>query len=303
MKKLMNYSFEKLKSVYGSNIKLALMLVLTILLFPFVGTTIYVAFNLPLYWLFWGGIFNNLLLLCLIFITGMGSGNKTNSTVIERIKDMFSKTPSLLVILLLIVVGTVSLKSLYNNNIFDFQQMAAGSMSPTIERGEHVSIDVFHYKFGLQQVKFNDLVVFTVPNAGLSEQEKEKHVKKQFLKRCVGLPGDIIEIVNKKLYRNGKLIIENYFQGEPNEILNHTNNILSKQEYQLQWEQGSFAHADPAMVRDFFGPVSVPNNMIFVLGDERDHSFDSRFFGPVCISDIKGVATGIYYPLNRARKL
>ena len=99
-----------------------------------------------------------------------------------------------------------------------------------------------------------------------------------FIERVVGLPGEILEMRNKKVFVNNRLLEEPYVR--------HTD-----------------PHIIPAQVgpRDNFGPITVPDNSLFVMGDNRDESFDSRFWGFVDASALKGRALYIYWSENKSR--
>lgn len=135
------------------------------------------------------------------------------------------------------------------------------SMMPTLLAGDHVLVDMGIYREGKNPER-SDVIVFKYP-----EDET-----KDFLKRVVGLPSDIIEIQNKALLING----------------------LS------QNDKTYTQRVDPAVIdravnpRDNFGPVTVPQGSYFVLGDNRDQSLDSRFWGSVKTEKIKGKTMMIY---------
>ena len=77
----------------------------------------------------------------------------------------------------------------------------------------------------------------------------------------------------------------------------------TNEEYQRSWESGKMANLPPDLVRDNFGPVVVPPGYYFAIGDNRDRSFDSRFWGPVPDHLMKGRALLIYWPVKRLRMI
>jgi len=151
-------------------------------------------------------------------------------------------------------------------------KIPSGSMIPTLLVGDYILANKLAYgirnpienKF-LYQWSFpkrQEIVIFVYP----------KNPEIDFIKRVIGLPGDVIEIKDKKVYVNGKLLNEPYVRySDPN--------IYPKE----------------LSPRDNFGPVKVPPGKIFVLGDNRDESYDSRFWGFVPISYLKGKAFIIYF--------
>ncbi len=117
--------------------------------------------------------------------------------------------------------------------------------------------DITLYEGGLPQL--GDIIIFKYP--------KDPDI--DFIKRVVGVPGDVIEVRNKQLYRNGVAVREDYVRiDEPNRVL---------------------------PVRDVFGPVKVPEGKYFVMGDNRDNSMDSRFWGFVDKDTIIAKARRIYW--------
>ena len=108
------------------------------------------------------------------------------------------------------------------------------------------------------------------------------------VKRCVALPGDVVEIRNKVLYVNGKEVKEDYVKYTDSKIFPGIN--MPHFTYQREWEERRFIYYTSPLSnpRDNFGPVRVPPDCIFVLGDNRDNSFDSRFWGPLPISHLLG---------------
>lgn len=151
-------------------------------------------------------------------------------------------------------------------------KIPSGSMIPSLLIGDYLLVnkiafglrnpfkDDFIYRW--QTPKRQEIVVFTYP----------VDKKLDFIKRVIGLPGDTVEIINKKVYVNGKPLDEPYVQFTDKEI-----------------------YPKELSPRDNFGPVKVPEGHIFVLGDNRDQSYDSRFWGFVPLHSIKGKALIIYF--------
>jgi len=139
----------------------------------------------------------------------------------------------------------------------------SGSMEPNLLIGDRIM--AYKIFYGLSSVKRGDIIVFKFP----------LDPKKDFIKRVIGLPGDSVEIRDKKVYINGKRLIEPYAVHRDN------------------WDIG--------FPRDDYGPVKVPVNSLFVLGDNRDSSEDSRYWGYVPEKNIVGRAFLIYWPPWRVR--
>ncbi len=165
-------------------------------------------------------------------------------------------------------------------------KIPSGSMEPTLLIGDHLFVEKFAYGIKLPithvklipigEPKHGDIVVFRYPpNPSI-----------YFIKRVIGLPGDRLKMINKKLYRNGKLINEPYVQ--------HTDNLIDPPNI----PKGMFGQ------RDNWGPITVPKGKYFMMGDNRDESYDSRFWGYVPEKNLVGKAFIIYFsdrnkdPLN-----
>lgn len=193
-------------------------------------------------------------------------------------------------------------------------RIPSASMRDTFLEGDHLFVNKFIYGFRvpltgggrvlpLRKVERSDIVVFQAPPAALEPSERRKNVSKDFIKRCVAVGGDWVEIKNKGLYINGQKIDEPYVRfadGEASAFSSAYARRLNPagEEYQRKWEQGAFR--DERSVKDDFGPVMIPPGHYFCLGDNRDRSSDSRFWGPLPDKYLKGRAWVIYWPLNRA---
>ena len=191
-------------------------------------------------------------------------------------------------------------------------KIPTGSMRLTLVEGDHLFVNKFIYGikipftdirvFKIKKIQRRDIVVFSCPPTALSEEERKNKIQKDFIKRCVGLPGDKIEIRDKVLYVNNVPQNEPYVNFEDEDNIYQTIKFYNtQQEYQRAWEQGSFTKVSHSTIRDNFGPVIVPPGCYFVLGDNRDKSFDSRFWGPLEEKYIKGAPLIIYWPPKRIR--
>lgn len=151
-------------------------------------------------------------------------------------------------------------------------KIPSGSMLPTLLIGDHLLVNKFIYGIRvpftgkvlvpLKDPKSGDIIVFKFP--------KDRSI--DYIKRVVGVPGDKIEIKNKKLYKNDKLADDPY--------AHFTSTAVFPKE---------------VSPKDNFGPITVPEGKYFVMGDNRDNSSDSRFWGFVEDSDVLGKAMIIYW--------
>ncbi len=134
------------------------------------------------------------------------------------------------------------------------------SMEPTLVHGQRLLVDKISYRF--RSPALGDVVIFRYPT----------DTRRKFIKRIIGLPGDEIAIRNGMVYHNGQVLAEDYAQGP------------SLGPYNA-----------PA-----FGPVRVPDDHYFVLGDNRRHSDDSRYpdVGFIPVEHIVGRALLTYWPLT-----
>jgi signal peptidase I len=156
----------------------------------------------------------------------------------------------------------------------------AGSMQPTLLIGDYLLAN--NGAYGLRNPFTNkvwipigkpqrgDVVVFILP----------QDPSKDYIKRVIGLPGDRIQIINKKVFVNGKLF------ETPGAVYDDPTIIPAP-------------HSPNDSPRDNLGPVVVPANSYFVMGDNRDHSYDSRFWGFVPLDAFRGKALYVYLSWDR----
>jgi signal peptidase I len=155
-------------------------------------------------------------------------------------------------------------------------QIPTGSMVPNLLVGDFLLVNKLAYRntdnlldgFVLPRrtVRRQDIIVFKYP----------KNLSQDFVKRAIGLPGDKIEIKRKQVFVKDVPLSEPYkYHSDP-----------------LTYGPSEGA-SDPQ--RDDFGPVTVPANSLFAMGDNRDNSLDSRYWGFVPLSNIKGRPWIIYF--------
>ena len=150
----------------------------------------------------------------------------------------------------------------------------SGSMLPTIEIGDHIFVNKLAYEvrlpwigtelFQTGELKRGEVIVFVSPVDG----------KTDLIKRVVAVAGDRVEVRAKKLYVNDVLVDDSSAQFVDPRV-------------------------SPTGPRDNYGPVVVPEGKFFVMGDNRDKSYDSRFWGFADVARIKGRATFVYWSWSR----
>jgi len=205
--------------------------------------------------------------------------------------------------------SAVLLASLLMYFVVQAFKIPSGSMRMTLVEGDHLFVNKFIYGIhvpltdgkrilSIKKVQRQDIIIFLCPKIALSQDEQRRGVEKDFIKRAIGLPGDTVEIRGKKVYVNNKLLEEPYLNFEDEYIQPRIKLFNTNQEYQKVWSAGGFRSL-PA--RDNFGPITVPPGHFFVMGDNRDKSFDSRFWGPLPDRNLKGNALILYWPINRIK--
>ncbi|MBQ3180302.1 MAG: signal peptidase I [Firmicutes bacterium] len=146
--------------------------------------------------------------------------------------------------------------------LVDNRVIPTASMEPTVPTGGRMLVNQLAYRFG--EPAFQDIVIFE-PNDSTKEAVGRPD---DMLKRVIGLPGDVVQVTDAVLYINGEAIDEPYLM-EP-----------------MYYE---------------FGPVTVPEGHVFLLGDNRNNSYDSHLWEEpfVPIENVEGRALLLYWPLDR----
>ena len=160
---------------------------------------------------------------------------------------------------LIAIAGMAAIFFICQSFIFRNAVVSGPSMEPTLFHGERLIILKLPYLFG--NPKVNDIIAFPY----------KENPSQHFVKRVVGLPGDVIDIRERVLYINGEEFYDEYTSGL----------LIS--------------------VGDTSFPITVPDNSYFVLGDNRDQSNDSRFMRVGCIrkDEMMGRVSVRYWPLSK----
>ncbi len=149
------------------------------------------------------------------------------------------------------------------SNYMQAYKIPSGSMEPTLLIGDRILVD---RRVSARKPTRGTIIIFEYP----------EDPTKDFVKRVEAVGGDTIEVRNKELYVNNKLVTEAH-------VAHLETNIIPASE-------------NP---RDNFGPVTVPKDAYFVMGDNRDRAYDSRFWGFVEKAKIKGTVKQIYWSWDR----
>ncbi|MCD4742401.1 MAG: signal peptidase I [Desulfobacteraceae bacterium] len=153
-------------------------------------------------------------------------------------------------------------------------KIPSGSMKDTLLIGDHLLVNKFIYGVKIPFTDGKILIPIKDPEQGdIIVFKYPEDPKKDFIKRVVGIEGDVVKIVKKKLYVNGEL-------KEYKEHVKYTDPII----YPVNLNN-----------RDNLGPIKVPKDSLFVMGDNRDNSHDSRFWGFVKLNAVKGEALIIHW--------
>ncbi len=189
------------------------------------------------------------------------------------------------VTIILLLFGTTTLVQAF--------VIPTGSMEDTLLIGDHLLVDKLAYApsgpvskhlLPYSDIKRGDIIVFRYP----------VNIQQTFVKRAIGLPGDRIRLVNKQLILNGKAVKEPYVYYKTDYIDTYRDNFPSDPNVAVS--EG--AHEMLAGVQN--GEVVVPPDCYFAMGDNRDSSLDSRYWGFVPRGNIVGKPLIIYWSYDAA---
>jgi len=197
----------------------------------------------------------------------------------------------------LLILGVVLFA--IRSSLADWNDVPTGSMKPTILEGDRVYVNKLAYDLKVpfstlhmaewSNPKRGDIVVFYSPHDG-----------QRLIKRVIGLPGDTIELRNDALILNGQPV-----QYEPiaQELLRYTaatdraSHVFAAE--QLPGQTHAVAGWPAVQAKRDFGPFPVPEGRYFMMGDNRDDSFDSRYWGAVDRKQIIGRATSVVLSFDK----
>jgi signal peptidase I len=185
------------------------------------------------------------------------------------------------VTILLLLFGTTTLVQAF--------VIPTGSMEDTLLIGDHLLVDkmayapdgpVSKYLLPYESVKRGDIIVFRYPI----------DISQTFVKRVIGVPGDRIHLVNKQVYLNGKKLVEPYVYHKTEYFDSYRDNFPSEPNVHL------YEPAQEMLEKNVVnGEVVVPPHHFFAMGDNRDSSLDSRYWGFVPRENIIGKPLIIYW--------
>ena len=188
-------------------------------------------------------------------------------------------------------------------------KIPSSSMEKTLLKGDHLFVSKMTYGlkvpftnkkvFPLKTIEAGDIVIFDFPST--SKREKfcgAPQAGKIFVKRVIAVGGDIVRIKGTVVFINGVEINEpySYYANDSRESVNLKHGLAV---YQNLWEKRKLDKHYGIYLKDDFGPISVPMGSYFVMGDNRDYSCDSRFWGPVPEENIKASPLFIHWPPRR----
>lgn len=199
------------------------------------------------------------------------------------------------------LIFAIALALIIRTFVFQPFKIPSGSMIPTLLVGDHLLVNKFLYGtkipftdkviLPIENIKRGDVIVFTYPNSERDPSKKGIY----YIKRVVGLPGDSIDIDGRELYINGEMVplefLGTYVDERNGEQFDEYQEDLLGDEHRVIFRKGS-----KSTNRGNYLPVTkVPDGQVFVMGDNRDNSQDSRFWGFVPRENIAGKAFLIHW--------
>ncbi len=173
----------------------------------------------------------------------------------------------------IVILGAIGLALLIKAFLFQAYYIPTPSMTPTLSEGDRILVNKLSYK--LHSVNRGDLVVFDTPEAGGNDD---------LIKRVIGLQGEFVDVEDGRIEIDGGLLLEPYLP------LNTDINPFS-------------TPANCVNRPNENSGCRIPDEHVFVMGDNRSNSRDSRFFGPVPVEDVEGRAFIRVWPASKIKRL
>jgi signal peptidase I len=191
----------------------------------------------------------------------MGEQNKSGGAVV--IKHRERRVLHEIIEILIVIAAAVIITVLLRTFVISQYEIPSGSMEPTIEIGDRLFAEKVSYYFA--EPSRGDIVTFDDPI-------EEGRV---LIKRCIAVGGQVVDLKDGKVVVDGLALDEPYVYGKPSVPLDQMTGVR------------------------FQYPYTVPEGSIWVMGDNRTNSLDSRYFGPISEKDITGKALFRFLPFDR----
>lgn len=201
-------------------------------------------------------------------IAGSSAQVGSSAPVVGRLERLFGPTGATVVEWASVIAGAVLLALVVKVFLLQAFYIPSPSMFPTLKEGDRVLVNKLSYR--LHDVNRGDVVVFERPASEAPSAIPE------LIKRVVGLPGDAVTFQNGKVFINGKQLDEPYLPDGVTTSAEFAPNRCTPE-----------------------APCLVPPGQVWVMGDNRNDSKDSRYFGPIPESSIVGRAFVVVWPLDR----
>ncbi len=204
------------------------------------------------------------------------------------------------------IAAALILVFLVRSSFYESFKIPSGSMIPTILIGDHVFVNKFAYRFNLPFSEYfgepkvlferggpavGDIIVFESP----------RNPEITYIKRVIGLAGDLVAIRDRTLYVNNQPITTTEPSDDEKKKIFHLLKDPKLDESEMKVLKETIGGSDHWVILDrnhfvseSFGPYEVPEGRIFVMGDNRDFSDDSRFLGTIAVEKVRGRASWIW---------
>lgn len=216
---------------------------------------------------------------------------------IEKKKKSFWGETKGLIIAVLIALAIRSL-------LFEPYNIPSGSMIPTLNIGDYLFATKYSYGYSKHAFPMSMPIVphgrifAKMPKRGDVIIFKEPHTHRDYIKRLIGLPGDTVQMIGGRLFINNKPVERTYVTTETIEDHDICGTYTRYLETLPNGVQHDIYELSDTMQYDDTPPVTVPEGYFFAMGDNRDNSLDSRYFGVVPLENLTAKARFIWYSNN-----